>query len=72
MSTNASMLRVAIGDSVRLTREEARSLESTIRYRVAGLFMMGIPRNELELEKLQELADIIAQWRVDTWPDEAK
>jgi len=52
-------------DVLRISRREAADFERRSRARLAGLYSLGIPRNEMVCERVEELANLIARWRVE-------
>lgn len=63
---NASQIRETCSEDVlRISRREAFAFEQRSRARLSGLYSLGIPRNEMVCERVEELANMIAQWRVE-------
>lgn len=67
LPADGRMRVAAMRDAFKLTRSEITILERTIYARLAGLEMLGCSRNEISVERLNEIAKMLAQWRVETY-----
>jgi len=56
---------VVAADTLALCVKEAHDLETRVRHRALGCFMVGIPRNEIAVEHLLALADYLATFRIE-------
>jgi len=59
-------------DVVLFTVCDAKAWEKTIRERCLGLFMLGVARNEIEIERLLDLADRLSQFHIENRDDTPK
>jgi len=52
-------------DSLSLSALEVREMERLVASRMAGLHMLGCAPNDIVLERLEELHNMLARWRLE-------